>query len=235
MAEKYVGPNFPAAFTREDILAMEQVQNTDSVRENQPLGLDQNTIVTDQYGEWPNVTFTLDNSGGLTDKLYLLMDPTAYINVIAADNCEYTAGGIGQFIGTLDTDYFMPDSMSPNLTWQMLNNYGARVNLAIESLKLQTSSDSAQFDAPFELVYGMPGNFKRRDISENIEFLQSPRNYSELLLKGRVTPMIPMDILNAPLVTVIAGEIYRVTASFKAIYGLPVAGRSAIPYPGVRM
>lgn len=220
------------SLTTRDIKALGQVENENIARPDQNLGRDQNTIITNKFGSWPNITFTLDNSAGLSDMPFLLMDATSYISVDALGAASQESGGIGQFLGKLGFDYERPSKMSPNLNFSLFDNYGKRVNLAIDSLLLQTSADPAQFQLPFELVYGVPGDFRRKDISENIEFLQSPQNYSELMLKGRVNPMIPVDLLNSPLITVLAGEIYRVTASFKAINGLPVAGSTAIPFQG---
>lgn len=222
------------SLTARDIAALGKVENESVTRPDQALGRDQNTIITNKFGSWPNVTFTLDNSAGLADLPFLLMDATSYVDATGAAFATNAEGGIGQFLGTLKTDYDRPTSMSPNLSWQLFDQYGKRVNLAIDSLMLQTDNDPAQFQLPFELVYGVPGDFRRKDISENIEFLQSPQNFSDLMLKGRVNPMIPVDILNSPLITVLAGEIYRVTASFKAINGLPVAGSTAIPYQAIQ-
>ncbi len=225
-----------ATLTQKDLLAVDKVRNIDIAKPDQPLGRDQNTIVTNNFGVWPNVTFRLDNSAGLTAKKYLLVDATSVpadkltAPMLAGTGSIYLPGGIGQFLGTLNTDYFRPDLITPNLTVHMLDMYCNRVNLAIEALMLQTSSDPNQFTEAFELVYGIPGNFNRKDISQSIEFLQSPQNFSELMLKGRVTPMIPVDVLNSPLITVMAGETYTVTASFKAINGLPVAGQVAVPF-----
>jgi len=223
----------PNNVSNKDLLAIDSVKNADFSQPAQPLGRDQNTIRTNKSGVWPNVTFVLDNSAGLTAKKFLLQDATSApankltAGMLAGTATIYEPGGMGQFLGVLDTDYFRPTTISPNLNTHMFDDYGKRINLAIFALMLQTSSDPTQFNQPFELISGIPGRFVRDDISQGIEFLQSPQNFSDLMLKGSLDILIPVDIMNSPLITVMAGEIYTVTASFRAINGLPVAGSVA--------
>jgi len=222
--------------TVKDLMAIDSVKNAENIQRDTPLGRDQNTISTNVEGLWPNVTFVLDNSAGLTTKKYLLIDPTSMpadiltAPMVAGTASIYQPGGMGQYLGVLNTDYFLPTSISPDLSPRMFGAYGLRINLAIYALMLQTSSDPTQFNQAVQKISGTPGSFSRKDISQGIEWLQSPQNFSELMLKGKLDQLLPIDIMNSLLISVMAGEVYTVTASFKAINGLPVAGQVAVPF-----
>lgn len=196
------------AVTRKDLVAFEKTANAELLQPRQQLGKSAgNQINTSGLRVWPNTTFLLDNSESSAAQRFLLADPT---------------GQLRFFLGK--DNFAIPTSIGPDLDFERFNNYLLSTNMAIDTLMLRTSSNPGQFDEKFELIYGLPGNLNVKDISDSIEFLQDPGNYTQLLLKGDVNPMVPIDRLNSPLITVLPGEVYRVTASFRVVNGLPVAG-----------